>query len=574
VSLYYDASNGLSLADWIQVNGKPGAVLTIAPGSYHLGSPAFINGYTLRGEDPDQPSRIVLGERGLVWMAQPPLPTDHLQRIVKTSGGRDALATHPGGGLAPASFDATETVLGSPWHRIRKVSIAIDLDCPSGDIKPGGLFDLGPIALWINDNPDWGRFVSPLLALGTSSADPSPRRVEAGISWKKSTGPKCSIRLDIDLNAGTGSVTINGDVLPIPGINPGDVFPACSNPRVTIGGMPTLPGSVARRGEWQTSGPPPDLRITRFEVDSGIWQARLNLDGWRGPRIWASNGAGAGIFPVTHDAKTFQWVGGESKIRNLNIVAPRESNRSGVRIGQAMTSNAGIYDCRFEQCGAAVRKLRGLVSYTHRFERITSEYCSWHLQGQGMTVWGRDWSARYPRFGVADVPDSNLSVDGIEVASPSDPQYYFRIGSASNGGMLSVRNGMLNDEDGSVVAGAIFRHDGPGWPLLTIDNITFNPDPRRPSLSLGKATGGKARIAWQPYGAAITDVGEGWTLSGASAPEKPEVKPSTEESQPLQPLPLPSVVNLRDSAIPPPRLLPLLIPGPPQSSRPPTGKIS
>jgi hypothetical protein len=571
VSLYYDASNGLSLADWIQVNGKPGAVLTIAPGSYHLGSPAFINGYTLRGEDPDQPTRIVLGERGLLWMAQNPLPQDHLQRVVKTSGGRDALATHPGVGLTPASFDATETVLGSPWHRIRKVSIAIDLDCPSGDIKPGGLFDLGPIALWINDNPDWGRFVSPLLALGTSSADPSPRRVETGISWKKSTGTKCSIRLTLDLNAGVGAVTINDDVLPITGINPGDVFSACSNPRVTIGGMPTLPGSVARRGEWQTSGPPPDLRITRFSVDAGIWQAQLNLDGWRGPRIWASNGAGAGIFPVFHDAKTFVHQPGGT-IRNLRIVAPRESNRSGVRIGQTQSPNASIYDCWFENCGSAVRKLRGLVSYTHRFERLISEYCGWHLQGQGMTVWGRDWSARYPRFGVADVPDSNLSVDGIEVASPSDPQYYFRIGSASNGGMLSVRNGMLNDEDGSVVAGAIFRHDGPGWPLLTVDNIAFNPDPRRPSLSLGKTSGGKARIAWQPYGAAITDVGEGWTLSGASAPTKPEIRPSTDESQPPQLPQSPSVVNSRDSAIPPPRLLPLLIPDLPQSSRQPTGK--
>jgi hypothetical protein len=572
VSLYYDASNGLSLADWINQNGKPGAVLTIAPGSYHLGSPVYVNGYTLRGEDPDQPSRIVLGERGLVWMAQNPLPQDHLQRIVKTSGGRDALATHPGGGLTPASFDATETVLGSPWHRIRKVSIAIDLDCPSGNLPSAGLYDLGPIALRVYDDPDYGRAVWPYLILGTSSADPNPREVKDRLWWKKSTGPKCLIRLTLDLNAGVGAVTINDDVIPIPGIRPGDVFPACLNPRVTIGSMPTLAGGE-RRGEWQTSGPPPDLRITRFEVDAGIWQARLNLDGWRGPRIWASNGAGAGIFPVTHDAKTFAWQPGGT-IRNLRIVAPRESNRSGVRIGQAMTSNAGIYDCQFEACGAAIRKLRGVVSYTHRFERLTSEYCGWHLQGQGMTVWGRDWSARYPRFGVADVPDSNLSVDGIEVASPSDPQYYFRIGSASNGGMLSVRNGMLNDEDGSVVAGAIFRHDGPGWPLLTIDNITFNPDPRRPSLSLGKTTGGKARIDWQPFGAAILDVGEGWTLIGFSAPEKPEVKPSTDEFQPPQPPQSISVVNSRSSAIPPPRVLPILIPDLPQPSRQPTGKTS
>jgi hypothetical protein len=572
VSLLYDASNGSSLADWINQNGKPGAVLTIAPGSYHLGSPVFINGYTLRGEDPDQPTRIVLGERGLIWTAQPPLPQDHLQRVVKTSGGRDALATHPGGGLSPASFDATETVLGSPWHRIRKVSIAIDLDCPSGNLPSAGLFDLGPIALRVYDDPDYGRAVWPYLILGTSSADPNPREVKDRLWWKKSTGPKCSIRLSLDLNAGVGAITINDDVIPIPGIRPGDVFPACLNPRVTIGSMPTLAGGE-RRGEWQASGPPPDLRITRFSVDAGIWQAQLNLDGWRGPRIWASNGAGAGIFPVFHDAKTFVHQPGGT-IRNLRIVAPRESNRSGVRIGQAMASNAGIYDSQFEACGAAIRKLRGVVSYTHRFERITSEYCGWHLQGQGMTAWGRDWSARYPRFGVADVPDSNLSVDGIEVASPSDPQYYFRVGSASNGGMLSVRNGMLNDEDGSVVAGAIFRHDGPGWPLLTIDNITFNPDPRRPSLSLGKTTGGKARIDWQPFGAAILDVGEGWTLIGFSAPEKPEIKPSTDASQPPQPPQSVSVGNSRSSAIPPPRLLPLLIPDLPQPSLPRSGKTS
>jgi hypothetical protein len=519
----YDPAAGVQLGPWVNANQGPGRVLVLPPGTYDLTSPIFLNAGTLRGTDPDVETRIRLKDRGLIWMAQASLPQDGPSRIGKTAAGRLALLTRPEG-LKSASFDATETGLGKPMHAVRKLRVQMDLDCPTGDISPGGLFDLGPVAIWINDNPDWGRFVTPLLVLGTSSADPSPRRVETGLSWKKSTGVACSIMLDIDLDAGTGSVTINGDVLPISGIRPGDVLPACFNQRVTIGGMPTLPGSVARRGEWQASGPPADLRITRFEVTAGAVTHRMGLDGPSAPRVWSSDHGSVGLQPVLHDATTFAWQGGNPRLRNLQVFGSPGSNQAGVRIGQAMGSDCGIYDCSFETLGVGIRKLPGLVSYTHRFERLKFTYVGWPIVGQGMTIWARDWTARYPRFGVALLPDSNFTLRGIDVSSPSDCQYYFRIGGGSNGGNLTLADGMLNDEDGQVAAGAIFRHDGSVSSVarVVVEDLIFNVDPRRPALWLAKsAKPGRAFVRWVPWGAAIVEHGDGWTIEGLGVPAVP-----------------------------------------------------
>lgn len=66
----YDPATSGPLHSWVASNGKPGAVLTIPPGTYDLTEPVFVDGYTLTGSDPDRSTQLNLRGQGMVWVGQ------------------------------------------------------------------------------------------------------------------------------------------------------------------------------------------------------------------------------------------------------------------------------------------------------------------------------------------------------------------------------------------------------------------------------------------------------------------------------------------------------------------------
>jgi hypothetical protein len=525
----YDGSRPLH--QWTAARRPDTQVLELPAGTYRLDGPLFVNGYTLRGADPDAPPEIQLGTRGVVWMHQAPHTLDPRAYIVATPNGSLALANRPSLEATPASFDVTDTPLAAPLHASRRITIEASIDAPesSGDLGTNGLFDLPYAALKLYDDPHWGRSWILETRLGTATHDLVVPTRSTRLWWRgKQTGGSCSLTLTLDLDQSLATLTVNGEPLTTP-LPKGSVFPAIVNRRITIGAVPEF-REVS--GSWsKPDHSPGNLRITRFALDHGIGGRRswLDLRDPAGPIIAANWVSGGPVVPVPHDSGTpFTWQG-RAKIANLVIRGNQA--KPGIHIGQAM-ARSDIDNVRIRGCGVGVRKLPGAVSYTHFFDRLHFENCGIDVAGDQLTLHATDWTSSYPRLASLAATSSNVWITRFFGHSGGDLQYAVTNDAGQNGGMLVLRDWMWNDEDGHVAAGALIAHGG-SWnsapSMLRIEGAIANVDPVTPAIRLGKsrAPGDTASIDWTTWGTPIIVRGDTWTIRETPSAKPLPVAPAT-----------------------------------------------
>lgn len=435
------------LHSWVAANGKPGSVLTLPAGSFELTGPIFVNGFTLRGEDADSPTVVRPRGHGLIWVGQPTIPLNLAPYKVGL-----ALWTKPPG-VAPATFDATETPLNRPLHRVRRLSITLDLDTPGGSVEPGGLFNFGPIWCWWHPNAPRGPEM--FLTTGSTPFDPDGT-TETQLTWSRpQPAERTRLVWTIDLDAGSVGLSCNGVDLGSRTMPAGRRFPAITNTRATIGSAQQEANEI--KGRWMLPGGVPDRRIRGFDaVADGVSIGRIAINSEWLLGVWSPDGGGP-LYPVPYDPAIYRWVGGTTRLANLDI-RPMERFKTAVRVGQIM-GRCDFRNLRSTKAAVAIRKLPGLVSYTHHIDGLTTEY-SPAIVGYGMTIHASDWTIRYPTVVGVSLADSNLrlerweTVNGAEDKTGSDLQAMFDFAAVSNGGNVSLTGGSSNDESGRVAFGA------------------------------------------------------------------------------------------------------------------------
>lgn len=528
----YDPATSGPLHSWVVANGKPGAVLTIPPGTYDLTEPIFVDGFTLAGTDWSRPTQLNLRGHGMLWVGQKAWPTADRRSYVVDG----VLRTKPDG-LTPATFDMTESGANRPWHRTRKLTIDLELDTPGGKVEPGGLFSFGPFWCWWHPNAPRGPEL--FLTLGASPFDPVTT-ADVKLTWDRpAPAERLALRWTIDLDAGTVGLVVNGVDLGTRSIPAGRSFPAIVNRRATLGTAQAELNEIRHR--WELPGGVPDRRIRRFEVTDGkSVLVRMSIANAWDFGAWATDGGGP-LIPVPYDATLYGFRGGHHRLRDL-VLRADSPHKCGVRVGQVM-GQARFENVKVIGASVAVRKLPGKVSYTHYFDGFTAEYCGGVIIGHGMTVHGRDWDIRYPRLFGVSLADSNFRLErwtgtaGCEDKAGADIQVVFDFAAASNGGSVSIAGGMWNDESGRVAMGAFLHYlggsrDTSSARLIIEDSAINVPGFGRPAYwlrSMPAARPAAARIFASHWGAPLFDIAPNWTVEG---PERP-VAPAT--SAPVTP---------------------------------------
>jgi hypothetical protein len=520
VTTYTPATDG-ALHQWIAANGRPGAVLMLPPGAYDLTAPIHINGFTLAGSDPRQPTTIRPRGHGLIWAGQPRWSYD----LAAYKQGLELWTKPPGAPMA--MFDATETPLARPLHRYRRITISLDLDTPGGVIEPGGLFNFGPVWCWWH--PQAPRGPEMFVNLGAKPFDPdSPPPVRC--TWTRPTlTDRTTLVWTIDLTEGRITLTCNGLPMGERSIPPRQFFPAINNVRATIGSAQEEPNGI--RGRWMLPGGVPDRRIRGFEVTADNRSiARIAINSEWQLSVTSPDGSGP-LYPVPYDPAVYRFVDGLTRVENL-VIRPAERFKAGIRVGQIMGRcefrNIAVYNA-----AVGVRKLPGLVSYDHYIDGLTTEY-SPTITGHGMTIRASDWTIRYPATHAVSLGDSNLSLERwTAVANAKDEpnndlQAAFDFAPIGNGGTLSLRDGMWNDESGVVAYGSwLYFKAGSSQTSsarLTVQDCAINVPSSAPTYRLDSVAphrAAAARIFATHWGAPVFHAASNWSVDGPERPASP-----------------------------------------------------
>jgi hypothetical protein len=530
ISRYDPATHGPDIGAWINGRNPNTRVLVLPCRFDHIGrqipsrleSPAFLNNVTFRG-DPDVPTLIEIGDHGVLFACQPPLTLNASSYVVRTSSGHRCLATRADGQV-PAVFDVTSSPLGTTWFGHSRATVRLDLDCPTGDLGQQGLFDLPHVGLRLIDDANGRRWLVDVRA-SRNTWDLSPPTVTYTIPWRKQTGQAVSLSLAVDLTEAVATLTISGEILTVP-IRPGLVFPAIVNHRATIGGYPTFSDAP---GQWSPiQWPIGDVRVVRFETITGARRATLNLNG-AVPSVWANWTSGGPVLPIPRDGEIHRPVGGVTTIKNLEIRG--NAGKPGVRVGQCMgrldVENVAIHGCR-----AGIHKLPGGISYRHALRGVHFVRCGVDALADHTITEADDWASSYPTYATGVLPSSSVHVSRLNVAPANRYQRCLYVDGAHNGGMLSLRGGMLNREDGRVSEGPAIEHGGRVYGSVgrvRVEDWNCNVDPVSPTVKLNRSPAGPgdhATLDLQPWGEPVIEYGDTWTVDIVG--QRPEEADNTE----------------------------------------------
>lgn len=522
----YDPATSGPLHEWINANGKPGSLLTLPPGKVALEGPAFVNSITLRGGggDPDRRTLIGFGPRGVLWTSQKAWADSWADRYGMGPDGSRRLLTRPEGAI-PAEWDLTDTAMGrSPWEA-RWIEITLQADFPSGDLSFGGYFSVGPVSLNYLPDPDYGPSFRVGIYHGSSPADPRAKRQTLRLFRKKGSPPipSAKIVVRVDLETGLVSVNVNGETVS-GSIPPGRWFPAILNLRSALGSDATEANGI--HGRWMgIAGHATDLRIARFEVATAKGTLALSIDG-RAPRVRTPTGNGP-VFPVPFDPGIFSFVGESggaisTRIAGLDLDLRGRPDSSGIRIGQAMGRHE-IERVSIEGAAFGIRKLPGLVSYTHWLRDVSIKYADVPIVGYGMTIRAEDLRLAYPESAGIVLSDSNLALSDWIVAGTGRPVWWaFRFDCGSNGGTVSIGPGMWNEEGSDVARSAWLYFAGGSKATsscrLDLSGVASNVPRGAPTFWLDSldpaGNAAEARIFGTFWGAAKVRAEPIWTIGG------------------------------------------------------------